>query len=1064
MMQSRRTLVKPPERTDIKPEKQTCNRIVLDELEAGFVQYCQVDLCLDEVAKRDAKRLFDETKSLLFASIGTFGSGTEDEIGRLWSACVLYCSLKLNSHIYPNGERERPVCSATTKFTLSQLLRTTKLGVWDFFRELPQFLQKADSILRNSYGGAYEHLCQQVKDMQANFVHLTVLFNYYKRNFQKYFLSEEDVKEESSSVNASGPKHLRFGWMLFLALRMHVLSQFTDLVTCTNSLIAVLVIMIIHMPVHLRNFSLDDGEIFAIRGPDGVNVIASFCNLYNASEEDVWAMVGKANDTISQILQVIHDLNTEGHVERLKGFDTGGMTIFKDLLESCSLDCYLNILDKDYEEMHYKQGELDERIFLSEDNSIHDNISDSSVVSAGMSSVPTIKRKHGAISSISKSAFVRSGPVLSPPASLCPSPMKVVGTRMLPPTPVTVTMTTAKWLRTVIAPLSPEPSSELMHFFRSCDTDITKEVMHRAQALLESIFPSEVYGSWGFVGGSQGNGLMDSVWSKQRRLEALKLYYRVLGAMCRAESHRLQCNNLTALLTNERFHHCMLACSAELVLATHKTVTMNFPSVLEPAGITAFDLSKVIESFVRHEETLPRELKRHLNSIEEKLLEKLAWEKGSSMYNSLIVARPNLQLEINRLGLLADPMPSLDTLSPCHHPGNAQLQSSTPRSEMLSGESNDQSPQSQGNSLLQGITVSTLVDQTSAPLVFPIRDRQSALPSFTSVKFRGQPPLQSAFASPRKASPTGGGETCAETVINVFLQKVLKLAALRIKALCESLKQPNCVMEEIYRMVQHIVQQETSLLFNRHIDQIILCSIYGVCKVNRLNLTFKEIVQHYRAQPHSKPDVFRTVFIDLPAAKQTGKGQETVDIIKFYNEVFVPSTKSFLMQLSSNVTHAVPSTRIADDGDRIDGQLPGSPGPSPFPSLPDMSPKKVSANHNVYVSPLRSSKMESLLSPHSRSLYACVGESTHAYQSPSKDLKEINKRVNNRRLGKLDFGDAGLVSDSLVAGSLYPTQEPVNEVSVNLTSDSVLSQSQSLSCSNSTPPHPSPSKYPHPDR
>lgn len=38
-------------------------------------------------------------------------------------------------------------------------------------------------------------------------------------------------------------------------------------------------------------------------------------------------------------------------------------------------------------------------------------------------------------------------------------------------------------------------------------------------------------------------------------------------------------------------------------------------------------------------------------------------------------------------------------------------------------------------------------------------------------------------------------------------------------------------------------------------------------------------------------------------------------------------------------------------------QCPGSPKISSFPTLPDMSPKKVSATHNVYVSPLRSSKV-----------------------------------------------------------------------------------------------------------
>jgi retinoblastoma-like protein 1 len=41
---------------------------------------------------------------------------------------------------------------------------------------------------------------------------------------------------------------------------------------------------------------------------------------------------------------------------------------------------------------------------------------------------------------------------------------------------------------------------------------------------------------------------------------------------------------------------------------------MMFSAVLESTGLTAFDLSKIIENFVRHEETLKKELKRHLNS------------------------------------------------------------------------------------------------------------------------------------------------------------------------------------------------------------------------------------------------------------------------------------------------------------------------------------------------------------------------------------------------------------------------------------------------------------------
>jgi retinoblastoma-like protein 1 len=52
-------------------------------------------------------------------------------------------------------------------------------------------------------------------------------------------------------------------------------------------------------------------------------------------------------------------------------------------------------------------------------------------------------------------------------------------------------------------------------------------------------------------------------------------------------------------------------------------VTHAFPVVLERLGLPAFDMSKLIGTFVRHipADAVPRELKRHLFAIEEKILE-----------------------------------------------------------------------------------------------------------------------------------------------------------------------------------------------------------------------------------------------------------------------------------------------------------------------------------------------------------------------------------------------------------------------------------------------------------
>lgn len=42
---------------------------------------------------------------------------------------------------------------------------------------------------------------------------------------------------------------------------------------------------------------------------------------------------------------------------------------------------------------------------------------------------------------------------------------------------------------------------------------------------------------------------------------------------------------------------------------------------------------------------------------------------------------------------------------------------------------------------------------------------------------------------------------------------------------------------QAYTMVQHVVYEQTHLLYNRHIDQILLSALYGVCKVAQTDLT-----------------------------------------------------------------------------------------------------------------------------------------------------------------------------------------------------------------------------------
>lgn len=61
-------------------------------------------------------------------------------------------------------------------------------------------------------------------------------------------------------------------------------------------------------------------------------------------------------------------------------------------------------------------------------------------------------------------------------------------------------------------------------------------------------------------------------------LQGIKLYYRVLENMLKAEEARSGKNNFTALLENEIFHKCLLACSFEMIVASYRMVISNCTS------------------------------------------------------------------------------------------------------------------------------------------------------------------------------------------------------------------------------------------------------------------------------------------------------------------------------------------------------------------------------------------------------------------------------------------------------------------------------------------------------
>ncbi|KAK1372315.1 hypothetical protein POM88_028508 [Heracleum sosnowskyi] len=172
---------------------------------------------------------------------------------------------------------------------------------------------------------------------------------YYKRAYNELFLAKDTNIDKQSTVGIESDYH-RFGWLLFLALRAHAFSRFKDLVTCTNGLVSILAILIIHVPAHLRKFTIDDSSRFIKKGDKGMDIIASLCKMYETSEDELRKTMEKTNKLIESILKKKPCLASECKVENLNNISTDGLIYFDGLMEETTLSTNLSTLEKDYED------------------------------------------------------------------------------------------------------------------------------------------------------------------------------------------------------------------------------------------------------------------------------------------------------------------------------------------------------------------------------------------------------------------------------------------------------------------------------------------------------------------------------------------------------------------------------------------------------------------------------------------------------------------------------------------------------------------------------------------
>ncbi|TKS83470.1 Retinoblastoma-associated protein p104 pRb [Collichthys lucidus] len=175
-------------------------------------------------------------------------------------------------------------------------------------------------------------------------------------------------------------------------------------------------------------------------------------------------------------------------------------------------------------------------------------------------------------------------------------------------------MNSIKQLRGDLTSSGDQPSTNLDTYFKNCTVDPKQDVLKRLETLGQAF--SQRFG--------QAVGPRCIVLGRQRFTLGVKLYYKVMEAMLKSEEKRLSVQNFS-FKTGGYNHPAATAAGGGDAADTN----VCFPWILDVVNLAAFDFYKVIESFIKADPTLNKEIVKHLETCENLIMERIAWRTVS---------------------------------------------------------------------------------------------------------------------------------------------------------------------------------------------------------------------------------------------------------------------------------------------------------------------------------------------------------------------------------------------------------------------------------------------------
>ncbi len=337
-------------------------------------------------------------------------------------------------------------------------------------------------------------------------------------------------------------------------------------------------------------------------------------------------------------------------------------------------------------------------------------------------------------------------------------------------------------------------------------------------------------------------------------ISSIKLFYRVLENILRYEDERLHEQFiLSDLLFNETFIRCLFACTLEIVLSIKNIFKLAYPRLLDIIHVQPCELLKLTGKICEFLPSIPHTIAAHFVSIEESILLENVWKSSSSVH--LLLSGPSSRSA----------------------PSN---NSSAEHSE----NNNDQSMNIQSN------TATTNENDLPPPITTQVSTLQVSKTSFDTRNI-------CFFSIPAK---------------NLIRKKVVKVADERINRIGSSLHLTHEMMKNASQIAIKAIFTGNSLqvIGDRHLDQILISSLYGMCKVSGVNISFKILITAYQKsinlsltqnqqskilsqQNNTHHKVTHDILLDAP----TSRG----NIVDYYNKVFLPQMKQYIVEAKSTI-------------------------------------------------------------------------------------------------------------------------------------------------------------------